>query len=90
MNPLKRQATVGTNRASRRRMQKESPGVVVTCSQEFARRIGRYIQPVVGSSSKDTVFVELRTQDGWLRVDISTSFLETFKTHEPGAYVKLK
>lgn len=48
------------------------PKVVVELDEELARRIGVYIQPVLSSSSPDTVSVELRTLVGSLKVTIST------------------
>lgn len=58
--------------------------VVVELDEELARRIGRYIQPVLSSSSPDTVSVELRTLVGSLKVTISTSTSTQQKKQDSG------
>lgn len=59
--------------------------VVVELDEGLARRIGRSIQPVVSSSSQDTVSVELRTQVGSLKVTISTFTSTRDKKQNSGA-----
>jgi hypothetical protein len=61
------------------------PKVVVELDEGLARRIGRYIQPVISTSSKGTVCVELRTPAESLKVTISTSTLTVPKKLDSGA-----
>lgn len=58
--------------------------VELELDEELARRIGRYIQPVISSSSQDTVSVELRTLVGSLKVTISTSTSTPQKKQDSG------